>query len=162
MLQVFKTRKVKTPERNGLNAGFDLDVEFYNKNINQLEGKYDIIWMEQAFHHIEPRLSAIKKISELLCVGGSVIICEANAWNPFMQIMLFKKRGFKTIKEVTLDGQKFIYGDERILAPFLLNSYFNDYNITQSRLRYFRLFPSGSLFNKTYLHDLEKVCPQIF
>ena len=63
---------------------------------------------------------------------------------------------------MTLDGKKYLYGDERILAPFLLNSYFNDYNITQSSLRYFRLFPSGSLFNKTYLHDLEKVCPQIF
>ena len=35
--------------------GFNLEIEFYNKDINHLQGKYDLIWMEQAFHHIEPR-----------------------------------------------------------------------------------------------------------
>jgi len=35
MLQIYKTRKVKTPERNGLNAGFDFFIpeDFINYNL---------------------------------------------------------------------------------------------------------------------------------
>lgn len=63
---------------------------------------FDLIWMEQTFHHLEPRAEAVKKIAELLKPGGKVVISEANAWNPFLQAQLFLRRGLP--KVVTMTG----------------------------------------------------------
>ena len=96
-----------------------LSCSFEKRSIFELDSnkKYDVIWMEQAFHHIEPRQVAVDKLSTLLKDGGFIVISESNAWNPLAQIVLYKKRGFSTIKEYTDDaGVIHQYGDERILT----------------------------------------------
>jgi len=142
--------------------GKKLGCEFKNLSVLDLneEQKYDLIWMEQAFHHLEPREEVVKKISQLLKPEGTVIISEANAWNPLIQIQLLMRRGFKTIKYYTdSDGKKYVYGNERIVMPIVLSKKFKKYNVENIDVKYFRLFPNKKFFDK--LFKLEKHMPGI-
>jgi SAM-dependent methyltransferase len=115
--------------------------------------------MEQAFHHIEPRQEAAKKIASLLKPGGKLIISESNALNPLIQAVLFKQRGFQTIKTATdRHGRSVPYGNERILSARTLARTFAEVGIECESVRYFRAFPSHPIFEKLFW--LEKRLPQ--
>lgn len=100
--------------------------------------KYDIIWIEQAFHHIEPRDKVLTKLGGLLRSGGKLIVSEANAWNPAIQATLFKGRGFKTI----IDHYGVQWGNERIITARKLVKSFQKQGITKKSVRYFRFLPN--------------------
>ena len=121
--------------------------------------KYDIIWMEQTFHHLEPRAMALDKISELVKNGGFVIISEANAWNPLFQAMLLLRRGLPTVGEyVDESGRKHQFGNERILTSQKLCKELEDRRVLKRSVRYFRILP-----NKSWAHHLvglERRTPQ--
>ena len=97
--------------------------------------------MEQAYHHIEPRNDLLVNLKNLLSPNGLLIISESNANNPFLQIKLFLKRGFKTII-YSKNGKKQIYGNERITTKSKLISDLkkNGFEIIESSL--FRIFPN--------------------
>jgi 2-polyprenyl-3-methyl-5-hydroxy-6-metoxy-1,4-benzoquinol methylase len=141
----------------------ELSCSFAKRSIFELdsEEKYDVIWMEQAFHHIEPRQVAVDKLAALVKKGGFIVISESNAWNPLTQIMLYKSRGFSTIKEYSDDaGVVHQYGDERILTANKLATEFNKRNIALAKVRYFRLFPNTKWAKK--LQGIENYIPQWF
>lgn len=77
---------------------------------------FDVVYIEQAFHHIEPRRRLIEKLSSLVVPDGQLIISEANGWNPALQIHLFRMRGARTI--IMHDGH--LWGNERITVPWAL------------------------------------------
>ncbi|CAB1075331.1 hypothetical protein D1AOALGA4SA_3151 [Olavius algarvensis Delta 1 endosymbiont] len=60
----------------------ELKLEFRKSSFLDYDEKaeFDLIWMEQAFHHLEPRDLMVKKICALLKPGGYLIISEANAY----------------------------------------------------------------------------------
>ncbi|MGF1542105.1 MAG: class I SAM-dependent methyltransferase, partial [Pleurocapsa sp.] len=141
----------------------ELSCSFEKRSIFELdsEQKYDVIWMEQAFHHIEPRQLAIDKLAALVKDGGFIVISESNAWNPLTQISFFKKRGFSTIKQYSDDaGIIHQYGDERILTANKLATEFKKRKISLKKVRYFRLFPNSKRTEK--IQNLEKYIPQWF
>lgn len=83
--------------------------------------KFDLIWMEMTFHHLEPRRLVYGALFDLLRPGGVVVICDANGWNSFLQLQFFLRRGFKTkIHFVDNSGETIEYGNERITTPFAL------------------------------------------
>ena len=130
--------------------GLQLDVEFkYMSVFDAVElGQFDIIWMEQAFHHVEPRKHFLELLAKLLNPDGLLIISEANGWNPLLQLQLFLQRGFKTIKEyVDKQGNSHIYGNERILTPFSLSRQLKRTGFLIDSLRYYRVFPNIKLAN---------------
>lgn len=148
-----------------LEEGCGKKIECQFKNVSVLDlpesAKYDIIWMEQAFHHLEPRDKVCEKISKILKPGGHVVISEANAWNLLIQVLLFKRRGFNTICEFTDEnGIKHLYGDERVLTPGSMKKTFRKFGIECDSIRYFRIFPNMKIFNNFFF--LEKVLPQFF
>jgi 2-polyprenyl-3-methyl-5-hydroxy-6-metoxy-1,4-benzoquinol methylase len=119
--------------------GHRLECEFHRKSILDMEGgPYDLIWMEQAFHHLEPRAAIVEKIGGLLRPGGHLVVSENNAWNPLQQLVLFKMRGTKTIVDV--DGVP--WGNERILTAGRLRRQFERCGIEKITLRYFRTLPN--------------------
>jgi 2-polyprenyl-3-methyl-5-hydroxy-6-metoxy-1,4-benzoquinol methylase len=119
--------------------GRQLACEFHNKSVLNLDGgPYDLIWMEQAFHHLEPRAAIVKKISGLMRPGGRLVVSENNAWNPLQQLVLFRLRGTRTI--ITYNGV--IWGNERILTAGRLRREFERCGIEQISLRYFRTLPN--------------------
>ncbi|MBW2119559.1 MAG: methyltransferase domain-containing protein [Deltaproteobacteria bacterium] len=124
-------------------SGFDLNCRFLNSNVLCLEDDrgFDFISLEEAFHHMEPRLEVVKKISALLKKRGVLIISEVNACNPLMQVRLFLKRGFRTVvKRTGEDGVTHVYGNERILRAGRTAEHFRPYNMQVESLRYFRIF----------------------
>jgi len=58
---------------------------------------FNIVWMQQTFHHLEPREAMVAHITRLLAPGGRLIVSEANGLNPLLQAQLFRLRGFRTI-----------------------------------------------------------------
>jgi ubiquinone/menaquinone biosynthesis C-methylase UbiE len=124
-------------------SGFDLNCRFFNSNVLCLDDDkgFDLIYLEEAFHHMEPRLEVVKKISALLKKRGVLIISEVNACNPLMQVHLFLKRGFRTVvKRTGEDGVTHVYGNERVLSAGRTAEHFKPYNMQVESLRYFRIF----------------------
>jgi SAM-dependent methyltransferase len=135
----------------------NLTCRFENCSIADFQDDrgFDVIWIEQAFHHLEPRQQVVAKIADLLKRGGHVVFSEANALNPLLQAQLFRLRGFKTIVDVNLDGKRMPWGNERILDAYSLGRLMAKVGVTKKSVRYFRCFPSGQLFD--YLFGLEKL-----
>ncbi|MBN1849828.1 MAG: methyltransferase domain-containing protein [Deltaproteobacteria bacterium] len=126
--------------------GYRLACQFVESSIisHPLKEKYDLIYLEEAFHHMEPRLKIVKNISNLLKSKGMLIISEVNAYNPFMQFTLMKKRGLKTIdKRNNANGKAYLYGDERILPARQVARLFRKHHLKIKSLRYFRVASSA-------------------
>jgi SAM-dependent methyltransferase len=120
---------------------------------------FDILWLEQALHHIEPRDKAFDKIVDLVKENGFIVISEANAWNPLIQTRLFAKRGFKTIIEFEdQNGIKHAYGNERLVFSNKLCRELAKRGIAKENMRFFRLFPNVPWVDR--LMKFESVIPQ--
>jgi len=115
---------------------------------------FDLIWLEQAFHHLEPRKEVANKLAELLRPGGNIVFSEANALNPFLQMQLLRFRGTILISEVNSENGKVLFGNERILTAKSLTRELSRVKIRTKSVRYYRIFPSSELF-KDFL-NIEK------
>lgn len=140
--------------------GTQLDVEFINASFFELgyAESFDLIWMEQAFHHVEPRKHVPAKINQMLRAGGYVVISEANGWNPFLQLLLFRQRGLATVKEYTDGyGNAHLYGVERITTSQMISRQFSNAGFKLISKEYFRIFPNGSFVD--YFEWIETYVP---
>ncbi|MFM6118333.1 MAG: class I SAM-dependent methyltransferase [Sphaerospermopsis kisseleviana] len=146
------------------NVKFEIDADFKFANIFDLNvgsNTIDIIWMEHAFHHIEPREKLPTICFDILKPGGYIIISEANGWNPLIQLFLFRQRGFKTIRRFTDNhGIEHVYGNERITMPGILARLFKNNGFEVVSKRYFGLLPN--LPGLEGLAWLEKLVPPWF
>jgi SAM-dependent methyltransferase len=141
--------------------GRPLDIEFRFCSLFDLNqsNAFDLIWMEQAFHHVEPRRDVYSTIAQLLAADGHVVISEANGWNPLLQLVLFRKRGFRTVVDCsTPDGARIPYGNERITIPSVLARGFEKVGIRRESVRYFRTFPNIAAVEA--LMQVERAIPQ--
>jgi 2-polyprenyl-3-methyl-5-hydroxy-6-metoxy-1,4-benzoquinol methylase len=141
--------------------GKALDCEFSNVSMLDLDGTntYDIIWMEQAFHHLEPREEVVRKVVRLLRPGGHLVVSEANSLNPLLQMQVLSQRGFKTVKTFQdHTGRVHQYGDERILSATTLARLFSQHGIECASTEHFRLFPNHPVFDSWL--SLEKTAPK--
>ena len=143
--------------------GYKLRCRYIESNVLSLneECKFDLIYLEETLHHMEPRLEVVAKISNLLNSGGTLIISEANAWNPFMQLSLLKQRGLRTIvKKLGKNGEPIWYGVERIVRASSVSRLFRKYGVEVKSVRYFRIGSSqmGRFADKCGidLHRMEK------
>lgn len=117
---------------------FDLDKDYC----------FDVVWMEQAFHHLEPRDAAIDRIVELLRPGAHLVVSEANALNPLLQVQLLLRRGFRTISSYEdEEGRVHPYGNERIISAGGLRDAFARRGIGCLSIRHFRVFPNRAAFD---------------
>jgi SAM-dependent methyltransferase len=104
---------------------------------------FDLIWMEQTFHHLEPRARVYGKLFDLLAPDGTLVISESNAWNPLMQLQLFMRRGFKTRTSfVDVQGRRIEYGNERITTPWALCRGLEAAGFAIRSVRPFRMLPN--------------------
>ncbi len=126
-------------------VGVDVDADFVNSSLFDLdqEAKFDLVWMEMAFHHLEPRAELPSVFARLLRPGGHVVIAEANGLNPLLQVGFFKHRGWRTISEhIDKDGRTHLYGVERITTARRIKKLFSGQGFTPVSSRYFRVFPN--------------------
>lgn len=143
--------------------GLDPDVTFQAMSAFDARklGNFDVIWVEQAFHHVEPREEFVQILAEVLRPRGIVVFSESNAWNPLIQLRLLRRRGFKTIKEYQDDdGGSHVYGDERITTPRALEKELKRVGIGVQAVRYYRIFPNRQWADR--LSAIESVVPTWF
>ncbi len=141
--------KVAKERKKILESKFNeqIDIEFFNSSIfdfvEQNRNSFDIIFMEQTFHHIEPRNKVVPILKNILKPHGYIVISEANGLNPLIQMVLLKKRGLKTIKSYEDSyGKAHTYGDERIATARSIRKLFEQHGFNLYSLRYFRFFPN--------------------
>jgi SAM-dependent methyltransferase len=142
-------------------VGGKLDLEFRLASLFALEESdaFDLVWMEQAFHHVEPREALYPTVSRLLREGGHVVISESNGWNPLLQLSLLRKRGFRTVVDrVTANGERIRYGNERITVPSALARGFSRFGVERQSVRYFRVLPNIAAAEA--LAPVEKAVPE--
>jgi 2-polyprenyl-3-methyl-5-hydroxy-6-metoxy-1,4-benzoquinol methylase len=114
------------------------------------ESGFDLIWMEQAFHHLEPRAEVLQRIARLLRPGGYLVASEANALNPLLQLQLLRARGLKMILTVETGQGTLPYGNERVLTRGALVHLLGTVGIEQVSSRYFRVFPAWPAFEPLF------------
>ena len=140
--------------------GRQISLRFRPVSVLELDSSegYEVIWMEQAFHHLEPRDEIVDKLVNLLKPNGYLIVAEANALNPLLQLQLFLRRGFQT-KRVFVDhrGKRHLLGIERILSAHTLRRLFTRRGIVCRGISYFRVFPNHRFFS--HLWKLEEALP---
>lgn len=120
-----------------------LDCEFFNSNLLDLNGRdrFDIIFLENSFHHLEPRAKVIDKLVELVRPGGRIVFAEGNGWSPLLQAKMIKLRGFKTI----IEHNGHIWGNERFTVPWALIREFRRRSCKVESLEYNRMLPNWVL-----------------
>ncbi|MBY0279293.1 class I SAM-dependent methyltransferase [Candidatus Binatia bacterium] len=111
---------------------------------------FDLIWMEQALHHVEPREAALDRVVDLLAPGGRVVVSEANAANPLLQLQLLLRRGWRT-RTTLVDhtGREHPYGNERVLRAATLVRALARRGVRCERVCHFRVFPNHPRFDGT-------------
>ena len=140
--------------------GRRLPLEFRHQSLFDIDGSetFDIIWMEQVFHHIEPRVKVYATISRLLVPRGSVVVSEPNGWNPFLRGVHFRKRGLRPIVDrESPSGGREVDGAERITIPSALTRGFRAAGIERQSVRYFRTLPNLPMADR--LLPFERVVP---
>lgn len=104
---------------------------------------FDVVWMEEAFHHLEPRERVGERIAALLRPGGRVVISETNALNPLVQLQLLRARGLPKVRTVTDSrGRSHDYGVERVTSARRLARLFERAGFETELVRHERLFPN--------------------
>lgn len=142
-MRVAKARKRWLEEHMGL----VLDIEFGEMSVFDFQPtkQFDLIWMEQTYHHIEPREQLGPKLLAMLRPGGHCHICEVNGWNPLLQLLFIKERGFKTKTFFTDEaGNKVPYGNERITTPIALRRSLRRAGFASASSRNYRLLPNSN------------------
>ena len=115
----------------------------FDEDLNLGGAPFDIVWMEEAFHHLEPRGRVGESIATLLPAGGRLVIAETNALNPLIQLQLLRARGWPKIRTFTDDrGRTHEYGVERVTSAVRLARLFGNAGFQTELVRHERLFPN--------------------
>jgi len=134
--------------------GKKLDVEFKFGNFFEMntKEKFDIIWMMEVIHHIEPPLKALKIAYNFLNKGGYIIISDPNGLNPLVQIKLFLKRGVILHKKILnpKTGDMIPYGNENIFTVWKIKQMLKATGFETRRVSYQRFLPSIKLTEKYF------------
>jgi SAM-dependent methyltransferase len=125
--------------------GVDINCEFRNESLLEMDKKdnFDLVYLEEALHHMEPRCGVMQKIPSLIKRGGCLIISEANGSNPIVQLLAFRKRGFQSVRRRKgSNGKEILYGVERVMTANQIIKWFKTHQLRLQSLRYFGLFGS--------------------
>jgi len=154
-LNAAKSRKKIIEE----NSGKKLKCEFELTSVFDLdERKFDLIWIMETLHHIEPREKFVSLLPQFLNDDGCLVISESNASNPLIQLLMFKTRGFST-KRIKRDAHGIIhqYGRERIVRGKTLKKILEKSGICCQNIRYFRILN----FQNPFLATIGRIFPQL-
>lgn len=132
-------------------AGRKMDLEFVLDSVLSLRPAepFDIVWMEQAFHHLEPREDVVRRLGSLIRPGGYLVISEANGLNPLLQLQLLRRRGLRTVSTIKdAGGREIPYGNERVLSARSLVRLLGRNGFVRESVSHFRLFPNLPVFGR--------------
>lgn len=131
--------------------------EIRRQNVLDLEGQFDVVFMREAFHHMEPRAKIVHKLAALLRPGGLLIIEETNGYNPLIQFKYLLTRGLRTVVTKRWpDGSSYLFGNERITTDTNLSCLFSPFGI-KGQATYFRILPTKLARHSVLALMVEKI-----
>lgn len=136
-------------ERLQLMARESLPVQFQYANVLDLEPvqPFDAVWLNQAYHHLEPRREVVAKLARLVRPGGKVLVSDTNAANPLVQLIFFRQRGFQTVREYRdPNGIMRAYGRERVTTVRGVVNAFAKHGFSHAGHFYYKVFPNSPRF----------------
>ena len=116
------TRRTKSQIEASL--GLRPNEEIFRSNLLDLDGQqFDFIFMKDVFHHLQPHKQIVKKIGEMLALGGSILNIEPNFLNPLTQHQMFRIHGFNTLIKKTdpETNETYLFGNERFVSGWEIN-----------------------------------------
>ncbi len=136
-------RRTKTRVEQYIGRELDADIRRTNLLAMDENEKFDLIYMKDVFHHLEPREEVVSKLSALLAAGGQILVVEPNALNPLIQWQMYRIRGFRTVVEKVdaATGERFLFGNERLITGGALRRAF-ERNGVHGCVRRMRLLPT--------------------
>jgi len=126
-----------------------LPVEFQYANVLDLQPPqpFDAIWLNQAYHHLEPRKAVVAKLAGLVRRGGMVLVSDTNAANPLVQLIFFRHRGFQTVREYRdPNGILRAYGRERVTTVRGVVKAFAEHGFHHAGHFHYKVFPNSPRF----------------
>lgn len=136
-------KRTKVAVEMQIGRSIDVDIRCCNLLAMPEEERFDLIYMKDVFHHLEPRKEIVAQLGSLLAPGGAIIIVEPNAWNPLIQLQMFRIRGFRTVVEKTdaSTGERFLFGNERLVTGGRLSHLFSRVGV-HGRSKNIRFLPT--------------------
>ena len=137
--------------------GETLDCRFqegslFDRHLNLGNSGFDVVWMEETFHHVEPRESVGARIAELVRPGGFVVVAETNALNPLIQLQLLHARGLPKVRTFSdRRGREHQYGVERITSARRLARLFEKEGFKTESIHHYRVFPNLGILPRILL-----------
>ena len=129
-----------------------VEGSLYDDDLNLGGESFNVVWMEEAFHHLEPRNRVGERIAELVSVGGHLVIAETNALNPLVQLQLLRARGLPKVRTFTDErGRTHEYGVERVTYARSLERLFERAGFRTELVRHERLFPNLGMAPRTLM-----------
>ncbi len=130
-----------------------LSCDFVQGNLLDFDSRerFDVIYLSQAFHHLEPRAKTVDKLAELLRPGGWIVLSETNGWNPLHQANVIRLRGFTTI----IEHGGHMWGHERITVAWALVRAFRQRSLKTTSLHYYRVLPNWKLSDRLFFPGLQ-------
>ncbi|MDZ7736200.1 MAG: class I SAM-dependent methyltransferase [Gammaproteobacteria bacterium] len=121
------------------------DVEF--RQISTFDavslGRFDCIWMEQTFHHVEPRKDFMQLLGRLLRPGGVAINFRRPMAGIPDPVPAFSTARFQDDRYYTdSHGVSHPYGNERITTSGRLRRDLQRVGFENQSVRHYRLFPN--------------------
>ena len=124
---------------------FDDDLELRRES-------FDVVWMEEVLHHLEPRHLVGSRVAAFVRPGGYVVVAETNALNPWVQIHLLHSRGLPKIRTFTdARDRAHEYGDERITSARRAARLFEKEGFETEFTRHERPFPNLGVMPRTLM-----------
>ena len=152
-LHTARTRQSLLEEMHGtpLPCRF-VEGSLFDDDLDVGDEPFDLVWMEEAFHHLEPRDRVAERIAALVCIGGHLVIAETNALNPLVQLQLLRARGLPRVRTFTDDrGRTRAYGVERVTSAGRLEWLFEKAGFQTELVRHERLFPNMGVAPRTLM-----------
>jgi len=141
--------------------GEGLSCRFVRANIFDFEPgePFDLIYLEETFHHLEPRKRVFGLLRRLLAPEGKVVISETNGGNSLILTRILLQRGVKSVGLMRdARGTSVQYGKERVLTAGALIRVFERNGFRAESLRHFRLFGTAAAsLREDYVGLLERV-----
>ncbi|MCB9455385.1 MAG: class I SAM-dependent methyltransferase [Anaerolineaceae bacterium] len=109
------------------------------------ERQFDAVYSSATLHHIEPISEAILTIADFLAPGGTFFLSDENGYSPAQQVAVQKRIGWTSSRKYWQTnhetGEKFLYGNENIRAPFQWIRHVRKAGMHPETIKYCRFLP---------------------
>jgi len=101
-------------------SGNRLSLQFLRTNLLRYRPtqRFDLVYAREAISHIHPIDTFLQIAYEQLNPGGDLVICDSNAWHPYIQLVAWRARGSRKYTTIVdpETNEPVPYAVERVLS----------------------------------------------